>query len=197
MSGVLRTERRIWARPDVGTLLVAGALVLAVLIQLPGLSAGFVSDDYVYLEAARRMGFWEYTRISFDPGATAQDFYFAGSFYRPLYFFSFWGLERLLGGSAVSYHILLLTIHLLTVVLVATLATRLGKSRLAGGVAALLFAAHPVPFDAVAWVSSLNIVALPLGLASVFAYLEASQRSAGGEIRRAQRPALGDLARLP
>jgi hypothetical protein len=153
--------------------LPGAAIAIALVAQLPALRSGFVADDYVYLRAAKAMPLGGYARLSFTPFADDSMLAFGEAFYRPLYFLGFWPLERLFGDRTWAYHLVLLALHIVTIVLTALLARRLSRSNLAAGLSALAVAVHPVPFETVSWISSMNVAAVPLGLGALLLYFEA------------------------
>ncbi len=148
-----------------------GALALALIIYWPALNSGFFSDDYVYIDAVRRLSFGHYTRISLIPGSHDGVLIFAQNYWRPLYFLSFQVTDRLFGGHVLPYHLLILAIHFASTVLVWVIARRLTRSWVAAGVAALVFAVLPASVGAVSWISSINSLALPLGLGAWLAFM--------------------------
>ena len=93
----------------------------------------------------------------------------------------FQGTERLFGGHPVAYHVLNIAIHLGTVVLVWLVAWRLTRRAMAAGLAAVFFAVHPAGFEAVAWISSVNSISVPLGLGAWLLFMRAVERSDAGK----------------
>jgi hypothetical protein len=160
---------------------LAFALIGAVVLYWPSLDSPFVADDYVYLYSVRTLSFWHYVRLALTPGTHDTTLFFVDNFWRPGYFLSFQATERLFGGHVVVYHLLNLAIHLATVVLVWTVAWRLTRRGLAAGVAAVFFAVHPAGFEAVAWISSVNSISVPLGLTAWLLFMRAVERSEDGE----------------
>lgn len=158
--------------------LIAGAAVYA-----PALPSGFVADDYIYLDAVRSLSFPRYLHISLIPNVRDPALVLAESFWRPLFFLAFQPLERLFGANAMPYHLLNVIIHLAATVLVWLLARKLTGRWQAAGIATAVFAVHPAGVASIAWVSSLNSVALPLGLASWLLFSAAVERSPGGTVR--------------
>ncbi|HXU24739.1 MAG TPA: glycosyltransferase family 39 protein, partial [Tepidiformaceae bacterium] len=178
------TEERAprWRR-GVPVLPVVAALVAGVAVYVPALRSGFVTDDYVYLYSVKSLSFWHYLRVSLVPNAHDSTLVLPQQFWRPLYFVSFQPMERLFGGHAVLYHLVNLCIHLVTIVLVWLLAEKLTGSWQASGVAAAIFAVHPAGVASIAWVSSVNSVALPLGLAAWLLFVIAVERAPAEPVR--------------
>lgn len=163
---------------------VACAVAVGWAVHLPAIGSGFVTDDYVYLRAARDLSFGDYARAALAPHADEPLLFFTGDFYRPLYFLSFWPLERLFDGNPLPYHLLLLAAHSASIVMVFALARALALSPRGAVLAAFIFAASPLPHESVDWISSLNSVALPLGLGAVWAYLRGARAAAPGDRSR-------------
>ena len=178
------TEERAprWRR-GVPVLPVVAALVAGVAVYVPALRSGFVTDDYVYLYSVKSLSFWHYLRVSLVPNAHDSTLVLPQQFWRPLYFLSFQPMERLFGGHALLYHLVNLCIHLVTIVLVWLLAQKLTGSWQASGVAAAIFAVHPAGVASIAWVSSVNSVALPLGLAAWLLFVIAVERAPAEPVR--------------
>lgn len=71
----------------------------------------------------------------------------------PLFYTSFWLEYRLWGPNPAGYHATNLVLHALNGVLLLALLRRLGMSRTAAWVVALLFAVHPMQVESVAWIT--------------------------------------------
>lgn len=122
------------------------------------LSHGFVSDDRPYVvdnPAVRGPGSLRHVSPSWWKAARTEQR--IGGFYRPLPILTF-RLDR--GGAAphealdpAPFHRTNVLLHALAAVLAWWLARRLARSDTAALVGGLLFAAHPVHSEAVAWVS--------------------------------------------
>lgn len=169
-----------WRR-GVGLLPLAGALVASFFAYWPALQSPLYADDYLYLNAAKRLSPGEYVRASLAPlshepllSAVTQNFW------RPLYYLSFGLLEPMLGGNATAYHLVVLGIHLVSIVMVWVLARELTGRIETAGIAAVLFGAHPAGFEGVAWISSLSNAGLPLMLGS---WLVFARGTMGEQIR--------------
>ncbi len=154
------------------------ALIAAVAMYFPALNAPFVSDDYIYLYSVQKLSLLDYLHASLVPDAHSTVLVFTADFWRPLYFLSFEGTGRAFGDNVVPYHLLNVAIHLVAVVLVWVLARRLTRRWEAAAVACAFFAVHPAGFDSVAWISSVNSVALPLGLAAWLVFMSAVEAEA-------------------
>jgi uncharacterized protein YneF (UPF0154 family) len=157
---------------------LVGILVAAVAAYFPALDSPFWGDDYTYLQAVRNLSVLHYTRVAVVPGSNDRTLIFTSDFWRPLYFLSFEPMERFFGPHVVYYHLVNLTIHLFGIILVWVLGQRLTGRWLAAGVAAAIFAVHPVAIDSVTWISSVNSVALPLGLGGWLCFISAIERPA-------------------
>ncbi|HWA10938.1 MAG TPA: tetratricopeptide repeat protein [Opitutaceae bacterium] len=150
---------------------LACALIFAVTITayLPALRSGFVWNDTDYvtrLELQSRAGL---ARIWFEPGATEQ--------YYPVLHTAFWIEHRLWGDAAPGYHLLNVLLHATAACLFGLVVQRLFRDRnraspIIGGLAALLFALHPVGVESVAWISEQkNTLSTVFYLAAALAYL--------------------------
>lgn len=160
------------------------AVVGATVVYWPAFNAPFVADDYVYLHSVRALSFWHYVRVSLPPGSHDETLILVDNFWRPAYFLSFQVTVRLFGEHLWAYHLLNFAIHLAAIALVWLVAWRLTRRALAAGVAAVVFAVHPAGMEAVAWISSVNSVAVPLGLGAWLLFMSAVERSDRGETAR-------------
>ena len=77
-------------------------------------------------------------------------------YYRPLPNLTFLMDRYIWGRNASGYHLLNIIFHTLSTITVFYIASHLLASRYAGLVASLLFAAHPVHTEAVAWINGRN-----------------------------------------
>ncbi len=148
-------EPRLW--PD--RLLLPAVFLVAVLVYLPTLFLGFLSDDYVITahvaEAKSPLSFFA--------------FHQAARLYRALHFTSWWGQYHLWGYAPLGYHAVSLLLHSLNAVLVYLLGRRVMNRRAPALVAALLFAVHPLHTESVAWVSGqVDLLATLLSLLSLY-----------------------------
>ncbi len=171
-SGVSVGAGREWRRR-----LVLGALLCVVVVvgYWPCLHGGFIWDDKVLLSESRLVHapdglyrFWFTTQ--------APDYW-------PLTSTTFWLEWRLWGNEPVGYHVTNLVLHALEALLVWVILGRLGVG--GGYLAGLLFAAHPVNVESVAWIAQRkNLVALLFFLLSILCYLLSEEaEGAGGRSR--------------
>ena len=77
------------------------------------------------------------------------------NFYRPLQILCYWFLDRLAGPQPLAFHLLNLVFYSASAVLVFYIGIRLLGRRLPAFLAALLWIAHPLHVEAVAWVAAL------------------------------------------
>ncbi|HUI41109.1 MAG TPA: tetratricopeptide repeat protein [Terriglobia bacterium] len=144
-----------------------GVLLAAVAIAAyaKSLTGGFVYDDQSQIllnPFVTNPHLW--TRIFAGSVWSFQGVGAAANFYRPLQFFCYWLLYRILGPEPAIFHLLSVVIYTLTVLLVYRLGVLLtggpGRpgvpgARIAAFGAALLWAVHPLHVEAAAWVSAL------------------------------------------
>ncbi len=92
--------------------------------------------------------------------------------YVPVTFLSL-QVDHLIGGSSTwIYHTTALLLHILNAFLAFLILVALGRSRIAALIAGLLFLAHPVNVEAVAWISARkDLLSTSFALASVLFYI--------------------------
>ncbi|MCL4822133.1 MAG: tetratricopeptide repeat protein [Vicinamibacteria bacterium] len=139
-------------------------LVLVALAYQPAWHGGLLWDDAAHVtrpELRSLAGLW---RIWTELGATQQ--------YYPLLHSAFWVQHALWGDATTGYHLVSLAAHATAAWLLALALLRLGASAGGAGLAAVLFALHPVHVESVAWISEQkNTLSAVLGLAAALAYL--------------------------
>lgn len=122
---------------------------------------GIILDNTHYLKEGRNV-FTSFT----------EPFFGKTPFYRPLLLVSFIVDYQLWGLNPFGYHLTNVVLHTLNAFLVYLLAFLLFRERIVALLSGLLFAAHPVQVEAVAWISGRNDVLLTLfSLLSVLLYL--------------------------
>ncbi len=146
---------------------MAALLFLATLAAyLPALQGTLLWDDDYHVTQPAMQSLHSLWQIWFEVGSTLQ--------YYPLLHSAFW-LEYLLwGDSVLGYHLLNVTLHAGSALLVMSIARRL---RLQGAwLAGFLFALHPVCVEAVAWISEQkSTLSGVFVLGSILVYLEYDQ----------------------
>lgn len=156
-------SRVLWpsVTPRLKTLYAAlGAALLLLLAYAPALNGEFVWDDddnILNRDVVKAAGgIW---RIWADVHSTQQ--------YYPLTHTTFWLQYQLFGANPFPFHVLNLALHGLGVWLLWRLLQRLGVP--GAGLAAALFAVHPLQVESVAWITERkNVLSLPLALASAW-----------------------------
>jgi tetratricopeptide (TPR) repeat protein len=143
----------------------------------PALWGGILWDDIGHItrpDLQPLSGLW---RIWFEVGATQQ--------YYPVVHSAFWLFHHLWGGATLGYHVVNVTLHAISAVLLVRLVRRFHAP---GAVlAGVIFLIHPVEVESVAWITELkNTLSTPLYLAAALAYL----RFDDGRSRRAYAAAL-------
>jgi len=140
------------------------ALVLAALIwaYAPAERGGFIWDDSGHLTAPELRSTEGLGRIWFELGATQQ--------YYPLLHTAFWVEHRWWGDNPLGYHWANLLLHAGAAFLAWQVLRRLAVP--GAGLAAALFALHPVQVESVAWISEQkNTLSAIFYLGALLAYL--------------------------
>ncbi len=145
-------------------------LFLALLAGVPYLNTlanGFVLDDTAIIVRnpllQRASGIWEIFQTNYwERGMSAVQGADAG-LYRPFTVATYWADFRLRGLNPAGYHFTNLLLHVAVTLLLFRVGSVILESRLAGFVAAALFAVHPVHTEAVT-----NIVGRAEVLATLF-----------------------------
>ncbi len=153
-------------------LLLLGAFALAFLVYLPSLGNDFTHwDDETYVTANPRIR-------GITPG-NVRSWWAAPFFgnYAPLTLASY-ALDHVLWGlNPFGYHLGNVLLHAFSAGLFGTLLLRLGAPRVAGFLAAALFAFHPAQVEAVAWIAQRKtVLSMVFLLLSFHAYVGATRR---------------------
>ncbi|HKE12018.1 MAG TPA: O-GlcNAc transferase [Myxococcota bacterium] len=140
-----------------------GVALLACLAYLPTLRAGYVWDDDSYVtENDTLRSAAGLAKIWLEPSASPQ--------YYPAVFTTFWCEYHVWQLRPAGYHAVNLVLHLLTAALVWRVLKRLGV--VAAGLAAAIFALHPVSVESVAWITERkNVLSAVFCIGCVLAYL--------------------------
>jgi len=143
----------------------------AVLIYIPCLKGGVLWNDPDYLTTPALSSLHGLWRIWFEVGATQQ--------YYPLLHSAFWVEHRLWGDSMLGYHLINVLLHAGVASLFGLVLRRLATP--GAFFAALIFAAHPVFAESVAWITEQkNTLSGVFFLASALAYLHFDQKRTPG-----------------
>jgi hypothetical protein len=154
-SALLAAGRR---GPALAAATVVGATIL---VYGPGLSAGFVGDDFMILHRLRQL-----TGIGDVLGFFGAEFF---EYYRPLAFVAHAADYARAGADPRQFHVTNLLLHSLNAVLVLLIGRRLSPHSLAGPIAALLFALHASNHEAVMWISArFDLLATTFALAALW-----------------------------
>lgn len=173
---------------------VAGIFAVVLFCYWPAMHGAMLWDDPAHIPRPEMRSIEGLRRIWFEFGATQQ--------YYPVLFTAFWIEHRLWGDATFGYHLVNALLHATSCCLLASVIRRLIAIRPenAGGSgsaaastsvppatnptsgelfawgAALLFAAHPVSVESVAWMTEQkNTLSLLLGLLAARAYLAFDQ----------------------
>ncbi|MDR3764212.1 MAG: glycosyltransferase family 39 protein [Acidobacteriota bacterium] len=153
--------------------LCALSVLLAALVYLRTAGFPFVYDDHGQILANARIQSWHYLPKYFTQHLWSQmgeDL--PNNYYRPLFLVWFLLNFKLFGTAPAGWHVTSVLVHALVTLVVYLFAARTLKDRLAAGVAALIFAVHPIHAEAVAWVSGVDEPLFALfALLTVYGYL--------------------------
>lgn len=117
------------------------------------------------------------------------------NFYRPLMHAAFYVAFRLFDLNPAGYHAVSILLHAALSLLVFAVIARISGSRLTGAAAGLLFAAHPVHTEAVAWISAYpELLCSLFSLLALWLYLRAEE--AVGTVRVLLHLAVGPILLL-
>jgi tetratricopeptide (TPR) repeat protein len=141
-------------------------LVCVFTAYIPAIRGDFIWDDDSYVTKNQTLHSAEgLRRIWFEVGATPQ--------YYPLVFTTFWTEYHLWGLSPVGYHLVNILLHGLSAILVWKLLLQLEIP--GAGLAAFIFALHPVHVESVAWITERkNVLSGFFYLAAMSAFLRFS-----------------------
>src|ERR1700730_10551099 len=134
--------------------LAAGALALVVYSR--SLFCGFIRDDLPQIVHNPQVQSWQYLPQILTLHLWNHIPQFQALFYRPL--FSLWMLfiDTVGGLSPWFWHLSSMLLHVVCTYLVYRLSRRLIGSEISAGLAAAVFAVHPIHVEAVTWVSASN-----------------------------------------
>ncbi len=159
--------------PSSGYWLSILGLLIAFISYWPALHYGFVYDDTQQIVQNPAIKSWSNVPKYFTSHVWASVFPgLSGNYYRP--FFSLWLRLNyvLFGVSPWGWHLTSLLLHLGVVWIFFLLVRRWSNDPLVAGWGALLFAAHPIHIEAVAWVSGVPEPLFTLaGLGAIYSYI--------------------------
>lgn len=144
-------------------LLLIAVVALTVASYGPAITAGFIWDDDDYVTENPLLHDADGLRRIWTTTETPQ--------YYPLVFTTFWAEYHLWGNNPAGYHLVNILLHALNAFLIGRILWTLGV-RGAWWVA-LLFAAHPVHVESVAWITERkNVLSALFYLLAFVAYLD-------------------------
>ena len=147
--------------------------LLAVLLYLNAISGEFVYDDLTYVQ--ENPSVLGVTGVFDQPLAPQHP---ELGLYRPITVLTYRWTYQLAGMDPFPFHLVNALLHALASLLVVSLAGFLGANRQQAGLAGLLFAAHSIHVEAVAWVvGRAEILATCFGLLTILAHGRPTDRS--------------------
>lgn len=149
--------------------------VIIILLFRGSLNSYFVASDYHMIPLSNYDNWENYSKLFWgDSIHRAQG---EGGYFRPLYIVSltidyfFWKL------NPFGYHLTNIIIHILTTALVYVIASHIIRNRTFGFIAALLFAAHPLHTETVAYISGrVSSLATLFYLLSLFLFIRSRSK---------------------
>ncbi|NOT00876.1 MAG: hypothetical protein HOP29_09630 [Phycisphaerales bacterium] len=152
-------------------------LLVVAAVHLPSLFLPFFIDDYVYLDAVRKLkwpdvpGLFLSATMDHDASGVWWTPYGLLPFYRPAAILSFALDFQFWGANPFGFHLSNLLLHLLSTHLVYQLARRLISAQRFAVIAAGTFALHPIHTEALGWISGrFDLLACACVCGSVIAY---------------------------
>jgi len=158
-----------WMPARRGILVGVGLLLLTTGVYYPGLDVRMVADDFRIVE-----------RLTFDDAfrSLRETVGYDRNEYRPLVAFSFALSNALWRGDPRGYHLESISLHALNVVLLFSWLLLLTRSTTISGVAAVLFAVHPINHARVVWIAARDsLLSTLFMLMALIAYTLARRRN--------------------
>jgi tetratricopeptide (TPR) repeat protein len=141
-------------------------LIAALVAYQPAWKGTPLWDDAAHMTQPGLRSLTGLLHIWTEPGATLQ--------YYPVAFSSFWVEDKLWGDSTLGYHLVNILLHVTGALLLFRILRRLEFS--VPGLAAAIFALHPVQVESVAWIAELkNTLSGVCYLGAALAYLKFDQ----------------------
>jgi hypothetical protein len=152
-------------------LIGAGVILLTIGIYLPALNSLMVADDFLIVG---RLNFGDAVRSLHDTVG------YGRNEYRPVIAFSYALSNSLWRGASRGYHFDSVLLHALNAALLYSLLLLLSRSAAISGVAAVLFAVHPIHHERVVWITARDSLFSTLfTLLALIAYTLARRRNEG------------------
>jgi Flp pilus assembly protein TadD len=160
--GTITLPKRRWRERLVQSWIAVVVCGLALVVYSRSLFCGFIRDDIPQIVHNPQVQSWQYLPQILTLQLWNHIPGFQAHFYRPL--FSIWMLvvDTLGGLSPWFWHLSSVLLHVACTYLVYLLSKRLIGSEVGAGVAAALFAVHPIHVEAVTWVSASNEILFSL-----------------------------------
>lgn len=142
--------KRLWSLVKSTPVAIGSLILFSILLFYSALGHHFSGDDYTWFRWAMTATLSDIPRYFVDSDAF---------FYRPLTKTAYYGLYTLFGdGQPVFYHLVNLSLHFASTLLVFSIVTIISKKRFVAYTAALLFLVHPIHAENIFWVSGLSSV---------------------------------------
>lgn len=130
--------------------ILLGAVVLIIYSNVYDMA--FVYDDEFYIQKNQFLSSFENAGKLFLTNSTAGSG-FEDSFYRPVQFFFYLLTQQIFGTEPWGFHLLNVLIHSFNAILIFALGVKLGLRQITAFLAAVLWAAHPVHTEVIAYIS--------------------------------------------
>jgi tetratricopeptide (TPR) repeat protein len=130
-------------------------VVLSILPYIQTLSMGFIYDDRPQIEQNPYLRLWPGFARVFTSGVWAlTDVESDANYYRPLMWIAYNAVYSVTGASPWAFHLVNIVLHACVTAVVFLLTLELWKDLKIAGIAAALFALHPVHTEPVAWIAA-------------------------------------------
>ena len=131
-------------------------VVLSILPYIQTLSMGFIYDDRPQIEQNPYLRLWPgFVRVFTSSVWSLTDVESDSNYYRPLMWIVYNAVYSVAGASPWAFHLVNILLHACVTAVVFLLTLELWKDLKIAGIAAALFALHPVHTEPVAWIAAI------------------------------------------